>query len=237
MNGILLLDKPEGWSSFDCVAKIRSYARLAESKKIKVGHAGTLDPLASGLMIILIGSFTKKADYLTKKDKTYEVKMRLGIKSSTGDEEGEKKSISDSIPEITNVDDALKSFIGKIEQIPPAYSAIKINGVRSYKLAREGKEVELKSRPVEIYSITEVIYEYPFISFTTRVSSGTYIRSLVSDIGEKLGVGAYTTHIRRTSIADYDIADSYAIKDINSDNLEQKLITQDFNIEQNNKTS
>jgi tRNA pseudouridine55 synthase len=231
MNGILLLDKPEGWSSFDCVAKVRSFARLAESKKIKVGHAGTLDPLASGLMILLIGSFTKKADYLTKKDKTYEVKMKLGMKSSTGDEEGEKESISDSIPEKVDVYDVIKSFTGKIEQIPPAYSAIKINGVRSYKLAREGKEVELKSRPVEIYGITEVVYEYPYISFVTRVSSGTYIRSLVSDIGEKLGVGAYTTHIRRTSIANYDISQSHQINDITADNLEQKLITQELIIE------
>ena len=231
MNGILLLDKPEGWSSFDCVAKIRSYARLAESKKVKVGHAGTLDPLASGLMIILIGSFTKKADYLTKKDKTYEVKMRLGMKSSTGDEEGEKQAISNDIPEKADVETAIRSFIGKIDQIPPTYSAIKINGVRSYKLAREGKQVELKSRPVEIYGIDEVEYNYPFISFTTRVSSGTYIRSLASDIGEKLGVGAYTTYIRRTSIANYDIANAHAISDINTENLEQKLITQDINNE------
>jgi tRNA pseudouridine55 synthase len=231
MNGILLIDKPEGWSSFDCVAKIRSFARIAESKKVKVGHAGTLDPLASGLMILLIGSFTKKADYLTKKDKTYEVKMRLGVKSSTGDEEGEKFSVSDEEPSEEKVKQSIASYIGKIDQIPPAYSAIKINGVRSYKLAREGKAVELKSRPVEIYSIDKVIYEYPYISFTTRVSSGTYIRSLVNDIGEKLGVGAYTTHIRRTSIADYDISKSYAISDIDSHNLEQKLITQDINNE------
>ncbi|MEI7758691.1 MAG: tRNA pseudouridine(55) synthase TruB [bacterium] len=231
MNGILLIDKPEGWSSFDCVAKIRSFARIAESKKVKVGHAGTLDPLASGLMILLIGSFTKKADYLTKKDKTYEVKMRLGVKSSTGDEEGEKLSVSDEEPSEEKAKQAIACYIGKIDQIPPAYSAIKINGVRSYKLAREGKAVELKSRPVEIYSIDKVIYEYPYISFTTRVSSGTYIRSLVNDIGEKLGVGAYTTHIRRTSIADYDISKSHAISDIDSDNLEQKLITQDINNE------
>ena len=224
MNGILLIDKPIGWTSFDCVAKARSIVRAIEGKKVKVGHAGTLDPLASGLMIVLVGSFTKKAELLTKKDKIYEVRLKLGVKSTTGDEEGTKSIISDSIPGSDDLARAIDKFIGDIEQTPPIHSAIKVNGVRSYKLAREGRATELKSRPVKINSISLNEYSYPSISLTADVSSGTYIRSLVEDIGDSLGVGAYTTAIRRTSIDNFKIEDSIEMEALNVDNIEQRLI-------------
>ena len=175
-------------------------------------------------MIVLVGSFTKKAELLTKKDKIYEVRLKLGVKSTTGDEEGTKSIISDSIPGSDDLARAIDKFIGDIEQTPPIHSAIKVNGVRSYKLAREGRATELKSRPVKINSISLNEYSYPSISLTADVSSGTYIRSLVEDIGDSLGVGAYTTAIRRTSIDNFKIEDSIEMEALNVDNIEQRLI-------------
>jgi len=226
MNGILLVDKELEWTSFDCVAKIRSLIRSIESMKIKVGHAGTLDPMATGLMIILVGSYTKKADILTKKDKTYQVTMRLGKVSTTGDSEGEITDQSSDQPSTQDIKNAFVQYAGNIEQIPPAYSAIKINGVRAYKLAREGKSIEMKSRPVTIYSIDLMDYEYPNVTFSTNVSSGTYIRSLVSDIGDTLKTGAYTTDLRRTSIDKYNVVDAVKINQLSKDNLNKLLITE-----------
>ncbi len=226
MNGILLVDKELEWTSFDCVAKIRSLIRSIESMKIKVGHAGTLDPMATGLMIILVGSYTKKADTLTKKNKTYQVTMRLGQVSTTGDSEGEITDQSSDQPSTQDIKDAFVHYIGNIEQVPPAYSAIKINGVRAYKLAREGKSIEMKSRPVTIYSIDLMDYEYPNVTFSTNVSSGTYIRSLVGDIGDTLKTGAYTTDLRRTSIDKYNVVDAVKINELSKDNLNKLLITE-----------
>lgn len=205
MDDVLLIDKPEGWTSFDVVGKIRSDLRKKTGEKVKVGHAGTLDPLATGLLIVLIGKATKRQDAFMKLDKVYEVEMKLGEVSTTADAEGEKKAVSGAVPTEKAVLEALESFQGHILQVPPAFSAIKINGQRAYKLARAGKEVKIDPRQVTVYSITEVNYAYPVIKFTAKVSSGTYIRSLVVDIGEKLGTGAYMTNLRRTQVGDYSI--------------------------------
>jgi tRNA pseudouridine55 synthase len=225
MNGILLIDKELNWTSFDCVAKIRSIVRSVDGKKVKVGHAGTLDPLASGLLIILVGSYTKKAEELTKKNKVYEVGMELGYSSTTGDLEGERTKISDYVPSIEEIELTMSKYVGSISQVPPIYSAIKINGVRSYKLAREGKEVEIKPRLIKIQSIDLVNYSYPNVQFTAHVSSGTYIRSLVSDIGGDLDTGAYATSIRRTSIDKFNISSAIKIGSLNKENIQDYLIS------------
>lgn len=224
MQGILLIDKPKGWTSFDVVNYVRRMVATKEGKKpknCKVGHTGTLDPLATGLLVLLIGKeYTRKATVLSKHDKTYEVVMKLGETSSTGDEEGEKIAVSDTAPVQRAIVEALEGFQGHIMQTPPAFSAMKVNGVRAYKLAREGKEVALKARPAEIHSITLTGYDYPLVRFTASVGSGTYVRSLVEDIGKQLGTGAYMADLRRTQVGEFDIQDA-----LSRDNLTIESIT------------
>lgn len=209
MNGILLIDKPREWTSFDVVNYIRKMVATREGKKpknVKVGHTGTLDPLATGLLVILVGKeYTRRASELSKQDKTYEVTMKLGEASTTGDEEGEKTAVSDKRPSRGEIEAALQQFTGEIMQTPPAFSAMKINGQRAYKLAREGKTVTLEPRPVTIYSNQLTEYDYPFVKFTSRVSSGTYIRSLVEDLGKTLDSGAYMSDLRRTEVGQFTI--------------------------------
>ncbi len=220
LDGILLIDKPSGWSSFDVVAKIRGtlsaqYKELSgEKRKIKVGHTGTLDPLATGLMVVVVGSYCKRAQEFSKLDKTYEVIMKLGQTSSTGDEEGIKTKAVDLNIEDEKLSDTLKSFAGESMQTPPAYSAIKVNGQRAYKLAREGKEVSIEPRMINIQSINLTKYNYPIVEFTVHVSSGTYIRSLVEDIGKKLGTGAYMSSLRRTVVGEFRIEQSVDVSDV-----------------------
>ena len=208
MEEIIFVDKPSGMSSFGAVARVRRLLSEREGHKVKVGHTGTLDPFATGLLILLAGKATKKAPELTKLDKVYEATIRLGATSSTGDPEGEI-TITDKKPEISRekIIETLAQFVGEIEQIPPDFSAIKINGQRAYKLARVGKAVEMPKRKVTIYELELLDYASPFLKIRTHVSSGTYIRTLAEDIGEALGCGAYTTELRRTKIADYDITE------------------------------
>lgn len=221
-DGILLIDKPKGWTSFDVVAKIRNTLKKDTGTKVKVGHTGTLDPLATGLLVIVVGNYCKRAQEFFKLDKSYEVTMKLGETSTTGDDEGEKTHISDEIPSPDRVVKAISGFVGEIQQVPPAFSAIKIDGKRAYKLAREGKEVKLEPRTVTINGITEVKYKYPHITFIADVSSGTYIRSLVQDIGEKLQTGAYMTDLRRSRVGDFDLLDAQQIDSIDIDKILQK---------------
>ncbi len=220
MNGILLIDKPSGWTSFDVVAKIRGIVKRETGlKKPKVGHAGTLDPLATGLLVILIGSYCKRASEFSKLDKVYEVTMKLGVTSTTGDEEGEKTHVSDKNPSEIPIKNATASFIGTVEQTPHAYSAIKVNGQRAYKLARAGKPVALEPRKVTIYDIQDVKYDYPEVKFTTKVSSGTYIRSLVEDIGKQLGTGAYMSALRRTQVGELGIEQTISIAQLDGEHI------------------
>lgn len=225
MNGLLLINKPKHWTSFDVVAKVRGIARKATGlKSVKVGHAGTLDPLATGLLLVLIGNYCKKAAEFSKLDKTYQVYVEIGKTSTTDDDEGEKTAISEEQPSTYKVIKAVGGFIGPTEQTPPIYSAIKIKGQRAYKSARSGHDVGLKPRPVTIHSLTDVKYSYPDLSFTTHVSSGTYIRSLARDIGNQLGTGAYLTGLIRTSIGPYSLENAYTIDGLDTSNLESKLI-------------
>jgi tRNA pseudouridine55 synthase len=209
MQGILLVDKPAGWTSFDVVNYVRKQVAAAEGKRpkqVKVGHAGTLDPFATGLLILLIGKeYTRRAGEFSKLDKTYEVTMKLGETSTTGDPEGEIIPVSGTIPDEKALREALQGFRGRIEQTPPAYSAIKIDGQRAYKLARAGKPVKIEPRTVTINRLELVDYQYPEAKLTADVSSGTYIRSLVEDIGRVLGTGAYTFQLRRISISNFSL--------------------------------
>ena len=212
-DGILLVDKPVGWTSFDVVAKIRGqikHSYLARGEKptkrqLKVGHAGTLDPFATGLLVILLGDATKKAGEFLKLDKEYEATIRLGASSTTGDPEGDITEVSGIVPSRKDLEAAIAKFRGVISQRPPIFSAIKIDGKRAYKLARDGKDVEIPERTVTIHSLEIIDYTYPDLRIRTQVSSGTYIRSLAVDIGNALGTGAYCSALRRTRIADWKI--------------------------------
>ncbi len=219
---IVLVDKPASWTSFDVVAKIRGQIRreLQEKgqkptkKQLRVGHAGTLDPFATGLLIILKGDACKQAGEFLKLGKIYEFTAKLGESSTTGDPEGEITPVSDTIPSKEAVLEALDSLTGQITQIPPIYSAIKIGGKRAYKLARDGKDIDMPPRQVEIYRLELISYQYPYIKAVCNVSSGTYIRTLVEDIGNYLKSGAYCTELRRTKIGEYDIKDAKSIDNL-----------------------
>lgn len=217
MQGVLLIDKPREWTSFDVVNYVRKQVATAEGKKpknTKVGHTGTLDPLATGLLVLLVGKeYTRRAVELTKLDKTYEVTMKLGEVSTTGDEEGDKEIVSDTVPTQEAILHALEQFHGQIMQTPPVYSAMKVNGQRAYKLAREGKAVALEARPVQIYGNTLTSYEYPYVHFTSDVGSGTYIRSLVEDLGQALSTGAYMSDLRRSRVGTFDIAEAHQVNE------------------------
>lgn len=229
-DGILLVDKPAGMTSFGVVARIRrilseqqdakTVAQSADLPRIrsdeteplvvphkrtrvKVGHTGTLDPFATGLMILVIGKECKNAQKYSKLDKTYEATIVIGKISTTGDPEGEITDVSTQEPTRQQVEAALKKFVGNLTQIPPSFSAIKINGQRAYKLARKGEKVVMPSRTVTIYSLELLDYTYPKLKIRTRVSSGTYIRTLAEDIGTTLGTGAYCSQLRRTAIAEW----------------------------------
>ena len=213
-DGIVLLNKSRGISSFKAINKLKWIIGSS-----KVGHAGTLDPIAEGLLIVMINNATKFSDNLMKRDKEYFVELEVGYETATYDTEGE---ITEKYEGNINISDekiieAVNSFAGEIMQVPPMYSAIKINGEKLYELARKGIEVEREARKVKIYSIREINVEHKEkcrISFYTEVSSGTYIRSLVRDIGRKLGVYATMTRLVRTKIDKYSIEESVLLEEI-----------------------
>jgi tRNA pseudouridine55 synthase len=223
-NGILLVDKAKGWTSHDVVAKVRGILKNEAGKKVKVGHTGTLDPLATGLMVVVIGGYCKRAQEFSKLDKTYEVSMKLGFTSDTGDAEGQIIKNSDHEPFLEEVQQAAEQFIGVIRQTPPAYSAIKVGGKRAYQLAREGKEVNIEPRKVKIHFITGLEYTYPEVRFTCSVSSGTYIRSLVDDIGNVLGTGAYMSDLHRTKVGQFSIDAAQTIEVLSKKSISNELL-------------
>jgi tRNA pseudouridine55 synthase len=212
-DGILLIDKPTGMTSFGVVARIRRVLSKQQNKKIKVGHTGTLDPFATGLMILVIGKECKNAGLYIKLDKTYEATVHLGQTSTTGDPEGEITDTSDIIPTQLAIKEVLNKLTGEISQRPPIYSAIKIDGQRAYKLARAGKPVEIPERQVTIYKLELIDYSYPEIKIRANVSSGTYIRTLAEDIGKILGTGAYCTQLRRISIDKWSVNEAKTLTD------------------------
>jgi tRNA pseudouridine55 synthase len=208
MDGLLLVNKPAGITSFDVIRRLRRSTGVR-----KIGHAGTLDPLATGLMLMLFGAACKKAETLTKLDKRYTASIRLGANSTTGDEEGEKTAVSDRVPTQSEIEAALAELTGEITQVPSAYSAIKINGREAYKRMRAGEKVEMPSRQVTVYENRLISYEYPVVEVEAKVSSGTYIRTLAEDLGKLLGIGAYLGGLVRTECGEYRLAEAVRLND------------------------
>jgi tRNA pseudouridine55 synthase len=210
-DDVLLVDKPAGITSFGVVARVRRKLSQQLGKKAKVGHTGTLDPFATGLMIIVTGKECRNASTYSKLDKVYEATIHLGQTSTTGDPEGELTNISGEQPTLADVQQAVAQFNGEITQRPPIYSAIKINGRRAYDLARKGEVVEMPERQVTIFSLHILDYTYPELHIRVHVSSGTYIRTLAEDIGKALRTGAYCSQLRRTRIAEWRVEDATAV--------------------------
>lgn len=193
-GAVALIDKEEDWTSFDVVAKLRGMLRIR-----RIGHAGTLDPLATGLLIVCVGRATKSVERFQDEDKTYTVTIKLGATTETDDRGSEEIPVKGALPvHAEAVAEALRSFIGTIEQIPPAYAAIKHGGRPQYDLARQGKAFTPRPRIITITDITNVTVDYPFVNCTVHCSKGTYIRSLARDVGEQLGTGGYVHALRRT---------------------------------------
>ncbi len=226
MNGFLLIDKPEGITSFYCVKVLRRFSGVR-----RIGFAGTLDPLATGLMIFAIGEATKLITFLEKSDKVYDVKIRLGAFSDTYDAQGK-------IEEVKNARKPLRSTIIKIledefagprQQEPPAYSAVHIEGKRAYDLARRGEKFKLKKRPVQFYDIKVKSYAWPFLKLTVHCSSGTYVRSLAHDLGRALKCGGYVEQLRRLKIGLYSVKNAVSMGILDHVNLRKHVIMpQDF---------
>lgn len=222
MNGIIIINKNKGCTSHDIVYKIKKMFNQ------KVGHTGTLDPMAEGVLPILIGKGTQCSKYLINHDKKYLVKLQLGVKTDTADSEGEiieEKQIDDNLLNKENIINTLKSFIGKQEQIPPIYSAIKVNGKKLYEYARKGQKVELKPREIEIYNIDLIEYsvEEKEIEFEVFCGKGTYIRSLCEDIANKFETVGYMKELKRIQVGDFKIEDSITL-----DELENNIKNIDF---------
>ncbi len=210
MNGILIIDKPKGMTSHDVVNIVRRVCGIK-----RVGHAGTLDPIATGVLVILIGDATRKADTLLGNDKSYTATLRLGFATDTGDSSG-KAIRSGSTENISagTVCDAIMSFTGEIEQVPPMYSAVKFKGRALYKWARKGMEVPRSARKVTIRKISVKETLLPNVIFDVVCSKGTYIRQLCADIGDKLGCGGHMSELRRTRSGIYDISRAVSVEEL-----------------------
>lgn len=220
--GVLNINKPLGISSFEVVRKIK---KLAGEKK--VGHGGTLDPEASGVLPVCIGKATKAIDFIMEGEKEYIAKVKLGVVTDTYDREG--KVLREGIVNFTEEEiiNAIHKFEGSIDQVPPMYSALKQNGKKLYELAREGKEVYREPRNITIYSIDILSIDSPMIEIKVRCSKGTYIRSLCYDIGEELGCGAMMWELKRTATGPFAIENSVELKDLTSDNINNYIISLD----------
>lgn len=220
---VILIDKPLEWTSFDIVNKIRGILRGKFSyKKIKVGHAGTLDPLATGLLIVCSGKMTKQIDTFQAQKKEYVTTLKLGATTPSFDRETEEDATFE-YNHITEemIADIIPKFVGTIEQMPPQYSAKRVNGQRAYIAARKGNEIELKPQSIVINSIEILKYNLPYVQIKIDCSKGTYIRALARDIGTALNSGAYLTELRRTKIGDFCVEDAMEISEFekNIENL------------------
>ena len=219
-NGVINLDKPAGVSSARIVGRVK---RLLP-RGTKIGHAGTLDPFATGVLLLLVGKATKSCEKLMGERKGYEATIKLGASTSTDDLEGEetvvevlKQPLEEEVREVAG------RFVGAIEQRPPAFSAMKIGGQRAYKLARRGEVVEMKARIVTVYSLDVLEYAWPFVRVRIECGRGTYIRAIARDIGEGLGVGGYLTELRRTFVGKFSAADGVKVEELTAENLESYL--------------
>lgn len=217
---IFLIDKPLDWTSFQAVNKLKHLLRQKFDlpKKFKIGHAGTLDPKATGLLIICTGKFTKKIPEIQDAPKEYIAEIKLGAQTESFDTE-KPEILHTDISHLSHekITECIQTFIGEIEQAPPIFSAIKIDGERAYNIARSGETVEMKKRKTTIHYIENIEIEMPLVRFTVGCSKGTYIRSLAHDIGQKLEVGAYLTKLRRTKIGDFNVENAMKIEDLSAE--------------------
>ncbi len=211
----LLVDKDLGWTSFDVVNKLRyALKALYGVKKFKVGHAGTLDPLASGLLLICTGKKTKEIDGFTGLDKEYTGTISLGATTETYDLESEVQHVADAqVPDLNALKEAMSGFVGSIQQTPPRYSAKRINGQKSYERARKGEQFQPKSVEIRINSFEIVAFKEKNLDFILSCSKGTYVRSLAHDLGEKLGCGGHLSALRRTAIGSFRVEESMSVED------------------------
>ncbi|MFN2146954.1 MAG: tRNA pseudouridine(55) synthase TruB [Anaerolineales bacterium] len=204
--GLIIVNKPVGPTSHRVVSVVRQGTGIR-----KVGHAGTLDPRASGVLVLCLGAATRLSEFLSTDSKRYEAVVRFGSSTETFDSEGDRVRITGAAPRIEDIRDVLQEFRGEIEQVPPPYSAIKIQGKKAYELARKGEEVELEPRTVTIYDLVLVEYRPPDLVIEIECSAGTYIRSLANDLGERLTTGAHLASLRRTKAGVFTLEDSVAL--------------------------
>ena len=210
LNAVLVVDKPAGWTSHDVVARCR---KLLNERSI--GHLGTLDPMATGVLPLVAGRMTRLSQFYAGSEKTYEGTIRLGIATDTYDADGEPSGPERATEvKLEQVDKVAREFVGRLEQTPPPFSAKKIKGVPAYKLARRKQDVELKAVEVEVFEFEVRELRGLEISFTCRVSSGTYVRSIAHELGQKLGCGAHLASLRRTSVGEFDIANAHSLEEL-----------------------
>ena len=222
MDGVIIINKPKGYTSHDVVNIVRKELNMK-----KVGHTGTLDPNATGVLPILVGQATKISKYLVEHKKTYIATIELGEKRDTGDSEGNIIESDYNVKEfdISIIKQVLQSFLGKQKQIPPMYSAIKVNGKKLYEYARSGQEVKVESREIEIYRIELIEYKNNRIEFEVECSKGTYIRTLCENIAEKLGTIGYMKELQRKSFDKFKIEDSIKLEELSKDEAQKRIIT------------
>lgn len=223
-SGVLLVDKPKGFTSHDVVQFVRKNFGFK-----KVGHAGTLDPMATGLLIILLGDFTKKSASLSGLDKEYEAELCMGVSTDSGDSEGIVTGRSDVDGDkysVSYLEDIFNSFFGRISQVPPMFSAKKINGKKLYELARKGITLKRDPRIVFIRAIRIINVSFPRVTFYVKCSKGTYVRQLAHDIGEKAGCGAHLTSLRRIKIGSFDLRDAISLEKLKEALKEARSIEQ-----------
>jgi tRNA pseudouridine55 synthase len=220
LSGVINVDKPAGLTSARVVDRVK---RLL-ARGTKVGHAGTLDPFATGVLLILVGKATKACERLMGERKGYEAELKLGARTATDDPEAPEEVVSGAVsPERAAVLESAGRLVGEILQRPPAYSAMKVGGRRAYDLARAGGTVELEPRKVRVYALEVLKYEWPTVRLRVECGRGTYIRSIARDLGELLGVGGYLTGLRRTFVGSFRVEDAVALDELGHNGVERYL--------------
>ncbi|MCK5613334.1 tRNA pseudouridine(55) synthase TruB [Candidatus Pacearchaeota archaeon] len=216
IDGFLVINKPKDWTSFDVVAKVRNTLNVK-----KVGHTGTLDPKATGVLVLCVGKATKLAMEITATDKEYVAEITLGSTSTTDDQEGEITPFSENpnSPSQTDIEKLFPQFTGEIEQIPPIFSAIKIDGKRAYKSARAGEEIKMKSRNVTVHELEILDYKWPVLKLRVHCGKGFYVRSLARDIGKALNVGGYLSALQRTRVGQFTIDQAITVEEVGEDKV------------------
>jgi tRNA pseudouridine55 synthase len=218
--GVINLDKPAGLSSARCVDRVK---RLLP-RGTKIGHAGTLDPFATGVLLLLVGKATKRCEMLMGQRKGYEATVKLGARTATDDPEAPEEVVEGATPPSeAQVREAAARLVGSIQQTPPAFSAMKVGGQRAYKLARQGEQVEMQPRTVQVYAIDVVDYAWPLLRIRVECGRGTYVRAIARDLGDAVGVGGYLTQLRRTFIGDFRAHEAVSLEQLTAEGVEAHL--------------